>query len=131
MTDQITHKKQLKRINKDRRTLLKQYYNLDDNVCDVNNQVYLKSKDLHDDSASLTNPELPENIQNSTLQQLVQMHNVLLSKEIEANDMIKNTIYENYYDLIKVDDLLKSIINQSDNIQKVKEVVEMVKKIKD
>ncbi|EJS42930.1 vps51p [Saccharomyces arboricola H-6] len=66
-----------------------------------------------------------EEIQNLPFKRLVQIHNKLLGKETETNNSIKNTIYENYYDLIKVNDLLKEITNANeDQVGKLKQTVE-------
>ena len=66
-----------------------------------------------------------EEIQNLPFKKLVQIHNKLLGKETETNNSIKNTIYENYYDLIKVNNLLKEITNANeDQVSKLKQTVE-------
>lgn len=55
------------------------------------------------------NLDEPLDVSSKTLKQLVQVQNLLLTEETEADNTIKNTIYDNYYDLIKVDQLLQSM----------------------
>ena len=69
--------------------------------------------------------QISEEIQKLPFKSLVQIHNKLLGKETETNNSIKNTIYENYYDLIKVNDLLKEITDANkDQVSKLKQTVE-------
>ncbi|CAI4046535.1 hypothetical protein SUVZ_11G2320 [Saccharomyces uvarum] len=69
--------------------------------------------------------QVSEEIEQLPFKRLVQIHNKLLGKETETNNSIKNTIYENYYDLIKVNDLLKEITNANkDQVGKLKQTVE-------
>lgn len=66
-------------------------------------------------------------IEQLNFQDLVRMHNRLLSKETETNNSIKNTIYENYYDLIKVNDLLKGMTGANENeLTRLREAVKLL-----
>ena len=77
------------------------------------------------DSPKEESEDTNEEIGNLPFKRLVQIHNKLLGKETETNNSIKNTIYENYYDLIKVNDLLKEITNANeDKVGKLKQTVE-------
>ena len=158
MAEQISHKKSLRvsSLNKDRRLLLREFYNLEnepnkgrqearigekaseahsgeEQVTDVNIDTEADTeKPVKDDELSATEEDLKEGsedaeeeIKNLPFKRLVQIHNKLLGKETETNNSIKNTIYENYYDLIKVNDLLKEITNANeDQINKLKQTVE-------
>lgn len=158
MAEQISHKKSLRvsSLNKDRRLLLREFYNLknepdkdgkdarigekvseahseEGQVTDVNvdtegsTEKPVKKDEL---STAEENPkegseDAEEEIKNLPFKRLVQIHNKLLGKETETNNSIKNTIYENYYDLIKVNDLLKEITNANeDQIRTLKQTVE-------
>lgn len=60
---------------------------------------------------------------------ILHIHNTLLSKETETNNSIKNTIYDNYYDLIKVNDLLKELTNSKHTqVEKLKDTIDSLMK---
>ncbi|EDO16080.1 hypothetical protein Kpol_1016p22 [Vanderwaltozyma polyspora DSM 70294] len=78
------------------------------------------------DSRSLENME-DKSVKELYFKDLLHMHNKLLSKETETNNSIKNTIYENYYDLIKVNDLLKGMVDEkSQPLNELKETIEFI-----
>ncbi|CCF55787.1 hypothetical protein KAFR_0A03520 [Kazachstania africana CBS 2517] len=117
MTEQISHKKEsrakraeeeqstLKPITVDvsKRQLLKDYYKLDDEETEEE-----ASKEIKEEGNGFNEEEM-------TLKELLVVHNKLIGKEIEMNNLIKDTIYDNYYDLIKVNNLLKNL-NDNENI---------------
>lgn len=118
MAEQISHKKSLRvnRLNKDRRLLLKEYYKLEEGEKENLHQPpsdELKEPNNESNSSSTTDIE-DKPINERPFKDLVQIHNKLLKKETETNNSIKNTIYENYYDLIKVNDLLKEMTHAND-----------------
>ncbi|AET40710.1 Vps51p Ecym_6334 [Eremothecium cymbalariae DBVPG len=124
MAEQIIHKKTIKRLDKDKRQLLKQYYQLDsspDNPSPQNKpQTKKKLPDHQTNSQEQPNnpeesPAIQTAIADSTLTQLLHSHNILLTRETAANNSIKNTIYDNYYDLIKVNHLLGEMANSTMN----------------
>lgn len=124
MAEQISHKKSL-RVGKNKRSLLKEYYHLEDGATKTdepvtgevheqdNNTLQTDTgneevvKEVLEDSDSQPNVDRPINEQ--TLKELVATHNTLLGKETATNSSIKNTIYENYYDLVKGNDKLKEL----------------------
>lgn len=60
--------------------------------------------------------------------ELVRLHNKLLKKEAEMNNSIKSTIYENYYDLVKVNELLKEISSANEPLlNRLKETLELLR----
>ncbi|CCH61032.1 hypothetical protein TBLA_0D05390 [Henningerozyma blattae CBS 6284] len=120
MTEQISHKKSNEgnpRANtqsseqqkRERRRQLKEFYKLENPP---------KKQEADTDSTSSTILEssiepdttIPASttptIKDHTFQWLLHTHNSLLQKELESNNAIKNTIYENYVDLVKVHELL-------------------------
>ncbi|CCD23536.1 Vps51p NDAI_0B05030 [Naumovozyma dairenensis CBS 421] len=171
MAEQISHKKSLRvnRLSKDRRQLLKEYYNLDS---DANSQIANPPPTIGDNKAdeevmtsmetirpmeegeegseegerrtmkegdeegkeegdrtssedaegrkdrtsglsgSTSTPLEDKPISDLTFKELIHIHNSLLKRETETNNSIKNTIYDNYYDLIKVNNLLKDVVKQ-------------------
>lgn len=119
MAEQITHIKSLKRLDIGKRKLLKDYYRLERDSKDNDNSSN-NSQEQNDISESPVcvereaqvpdiNLDEPLDVSSKTLKQLVQVQNLLLTEETEADNTIKNTIYDNYYDLIKVDQLLQSM----------------------
>ena len=69
----------------------------------------------------------PPTIAESTLTELVEAHNTLLGREREMNNTIKNAIYENYYDLIKVNELLKSVgSDEGGQLKQLKEILKLL-----
>ena len=135
MTEQISHKRSLRvsRLNKDRQLLLSKY-KPENNVSinDVNNSVSnvnniddstdLKKSSTDDLSNNNNNDnnnneiEQEEKPSGQTFKELIQIHNKLLGKEQETNNLIKSTIYDNYYDLIRVNDCLEDIIDPNSDI---------------
>ncbi|GCF00722.1 hypothetical protein ZYGM_001893 [Zygosaccharomyces mellis] len=120
MTEQISHKKSLRKFNKEARAQLKEYYKLEED------------KEEHKETGSKPNTstshvQRDKPIEQLNFQELVHTHNRLLSKETEMNNSIKNTIYENYYDLIKVNDLLKSMTGSNEKeLSQLKEAVKLL-----
>ncbi|KAL3239476.1 Vps51p [Nakaseomyces bracarensis] len=132
MAEQISHKKSL-RTGKDKRSLLKEYYHLN-NDADLNDakevvaEVQNKEVDAVEEKEGKEEEEeeeeeeedtLPKKldvldrpINEQTFRELVATHNKLLGKETATNSSIKNTIYENYYDLVKVNDKLEELNNE-------------------
>lgn len=144
MAQQISHKKSLKRVNRERRAQLKEYYKLE-----APNETDNSSKDSHESSLApavvvthskdqkppqedqhIREPKFPDQDQpigQINFKDLVSMHNRLLRKETETNNSIKNTIYENYYDLIKVNDLLKSMTGANEEeLARLKDAVKLL-----
>lgn len=135
MAEQISHKKSLRvsRLDKDRRQLLKEYYKLESSQ--QNEAQDQTTEHFNVEGASkpqdAPNYEISEekSIRDSTFKELVQTHNNLLKKETETNNSIKNTIYENYYDLIKVDHLLKEITQANEpQLSQLRRTVEILRK---
>ncbi|QLQ78509.1 hypothetical protein HG537_0A07560 [Torulaspora globosa] len=135
MTQQISHKKSLRfsRLNRDRRQLLKEYYKLEQpgtaegkeppqekQVTAVNVGTELEPiEDTTKDDRPISECDFVE---------LVRLHNKLLKKETEMNNSIKSTIYENYYDLVKVNDLLKEISSANEPLlSRLKETIDLLK----
>lgn len=131
MAEQISHKKSLRvtRLNKDRRLLLKEYYKLEEEAKENQHQSPSQQvKEPNDESNSSSNTDIEDKpINERPFKELVQIHNKLLKKETETNNSIKNTIYENYYDLIKVNDLLKEITHANDpQLAQLKDTIDIL-----
>lgn len=135
MTEQISHKRSLRvsRLNKDRQLLLSKYKpennvsinDVNDSVSNVNSiddSTDLKKSSTDDLSNNNNNDdnnneiEQEEKPSGQTFKELIQIHNKLLGKEQETNNLIKSTIYDNYYDLIRVNDCLEDIIDPNSDI---------------
>lgn len=132
MTEQISHKRSLRvsRLNKDRQLLLSKYKpennvsinDVNDSVSNVNNiddSTDLKKSstdDLSNNNNNNNEIEQEEKPSGQTFKELIQIHNKLLGKEQETNNLIKSTIYDNYYDLIRVNDCLEDIIDPNSDI---------------
>lgn len=145
MAEQISHKKSLRvnRLDKDRRQLLKEYYKLDkeSSVPPVTEEKKEEKKiedgnenkeilTENDFSLSNTNTSNMENkpINELTYKELMIIHNKLLGKETEMNNSIKNTIYDNYYDLIKVNDILKTMADaHQDDLDELNSLISGIK----
>lgn len=121
MAQQISHKKSLRvnRLNRDRRQLLKEYYQLEQQgSAEAENTPQEPQKP----TGTIETEQEPRQhtatddrpISECDFSELVRLHNKLLKKETETNNSIKSTIYENYYDLIKVNDLLKEMSNANE-----------------
>lgn len=131
MAEQISHKKSLRvtRLNKDRRLLLKEYYKLEEEAKENQHQPPSQEvKEPNDESNTPSNTDIEDKpINERPFKELVQIHNKLLKKETETNNSIKNTIYENYYDLIKVNDLLKEITHANDpQLAQLKDTIDIL-----
>ncbi|AMD19331.1 HBR430Wp [Eremothecium sinecaudum] len=111
MAEQITHKKGIRRLDRDKRELLKQYYQLQSSTHEpVSSGTAVtppgdKQQEEHEEQDNYTE-ELAANVTKNSLKELLHAHNALLARETAANNSIKNTIYENYYDLVKVNTIL-------------------------
>lgn len=132
MTEQISHKRSLRvsRLNKDRQLLLSKYKpennvsinDVNDSVSNVNSiddSTDLKKSstdDLSNNNNNNNEIEQEEKPSGQTFKELIQIHNKLLGKEQETNNLIKSTIYDNYYDLIRVNDCLEDIIDPNSDI---------------
>ncbi|CCC68852.1 hypothetical protein NCAS_0B07680 [Naumovozyma castellii] len=147
MAEQISHKKSLRvnRLNKDRRLLLKEYYKLEEGTepepePEINgetkegqeqeqkSQQRIPSTVDTPEPTVVATPMEDKPVSSLTFKELIQIHNKLLSKETETNNTIKNTIYENYYDLIKVNDLLKEVRHaKSDEVAQLKQCVDLLR----
>lgn len=124
MAEQISHKKSL-RTGKDKRSLLKDFYHLNSEEENRVDTVELEKdstptkeeSDNSEDEGTITKKleVVDRPINEQTFKELVATHNKLLGKETATNSSIKNTIYENYYDLVKVNDKLEEI--NSDKLQ--------------
>ncbi|CAR29980.1 hypothetical protein ZYGR_0AD06710 [Zygosaccharomyces rouxii] len=123
MTEQISHKKSLPKVNKERRAQLKEYYRLEEEAEEAEEHKRTEPKP----NATSSHVQEDKPIEQLKFQELVHTHNRLLSKETETNNSIKNTIYENYYDLIKVNDLLKSMTGSNEKeLNQLKKAVELL-----
>ncbi|CAB4254575.1 similar to Saccharomyces cerevisiae YKR020W VPS51 Component of the GARP (Golgi-associated retrograde protein) complex [Maudiozyma barnettii] len=137
MAEQISHKRSLgvKRLDEDKKRLLKEYYKLSDetdttidNLNENNDETTIRSSSNEEDvvvaasdtetfenneaSTESTEADPDRHINEMTLQQILQIHNRLVGQEIEMSNSIKNTIYDNYYDLVKVNTLLQDIVQR-------------------
>lgn len=137
MAEQITHKKVSRlnsKSNREKRQLLKEYYHLNKEQQDkerlTEEQNQEAKHEREEAAAAATAAEENKPINESTLAELLHTHNKLLGKETEANSTIKNTIYENYYDLIKVNDLLKQVATEKDDtLRELKKTLDMLKDV--
>lgn len=123
MAEQISHKKSLRvnRLSRDRRLLLKEYYQLEEPQSADGSPTPPGDGKAAEGTAEGTVDEEAQPaavddrpIDECSFADLMRLHNQLLKKETETNNSIKNTIYENYYDLIKVNDLLKEMSHTND-----------------
>lgn len=128
MAEQISHKKSLRvnRLSRDRRLLLKEYYQLNEPQSANEEPAPPVANGAAEESTG-EEPKTDEHedkpIGESRFADLIRLHNSLLKKETETNNSIKNTIYENYYDLIKVNDLLKEMSQSNEPLlQRLKEL---------
>lgn len=137
MAEQISHKRSLrvKRLDEDKKRLLKEYYKLADetegSIEDRNSDSVPTTPkigtetnaEVADDNTPVNETEETTTVKGSTttseqqinemtLQQILQIHNRLVGQEIEMSNSIKNTIYDNYYDLVKVNTLLEGLVNR-------------------
>ncbi|CAR30431.1 Vps51p [Lachancea thermotolerans] len=133
MAEQITHKRPIRiKIDKDKRKQLQDFYKLREEQSPVSDNINENHESVDQDVASASEDcvEPPTlKISESTLSELVSAHNTLLGKETEVNNTIKNTIYENYYDLIKVNELLKSVGNDSsDRLAQLSDILKLLEK---
>lgn len=126
MTEQISHKKSLRieRLREDRRKLLEEYSQVEEAKTAGNGVEQSAATPLQNEDESVTETgqqqeqeqgqpvlSLEERpISELSIKEVVQVHNKLVGKEIEVNNSIKGTIYDNYYDLIRVNELLKKLI---------------------
>lgn len=133
MTEQISHKKSLRieRLREDRRKLLEEYSQVGGAIAAGNGveQSTATAPQNGKDSATETNQQQEQEQQQQqpvlsleerpiselSIKEVVQVHNKLVGKEIEVNNSIKGTIYDNYYDLIRVNELLKGLIADTDS----------------
>lgn len=106
MTEQISHKKSLRvsRLDKDRALLLSQYQDQDQD----------QNEERNTNSQNTITPE--EDSPVPSFKELIHTHNELLGKEQDTNNLIKSTIYDNYYDLIRCNELLQDFINPQGDI---------------
>ncbi|QLL33840.1 hypothetical protein HG536_0F01650 [Torulaspora globosa] len=135
MTQQISHKKSLRfsRLNRDRRQLLKEYYKLEQPGSAEGKEqpqeeqrptVNAEAAQEHVEDAAADDRPIAE----CDFAELVRLHNKLLKKEAEMNNSIKSTIYENYYDLVKVNELLKEISSANEPLlDRLKETIELLR----
>lgn len=136
MAEQISHKRSLrvKRLDEDKKRLLKEYYKLSD---ETNGSLEDKASDSIPTTPEVTAEPNEEDVDTDnsvkeaisvngsttseqqinemTLQEILQIHNRLVGQEIEMSNSIKNTIYDNYYDLVKVNTLLEGLVNRESN----------------
>ncbi|KAG0669377.1 hypothetical protein C6P45_003813 [Maudiozyma exigua] len=144
MAEQISHKRSLrvKRLDEDKKRLLKEYYKLsddtegsieDETTDSVANTPTIAAAEVSTNKLNMDSPvneteevtttvkgptTKPERkINEMTLQEILQIHNRLVGQEIEMSNSIKNTIYDNYYDLVKVNTLLEGLVNPDTTIQ--------------
>lgn len=134
----ISHKKSLRvgRLTKDRELLLNSYQQ-DDSTAPASSDPVVAH---HSDSDPLTThssdtqervkdgdeegtitEDCGENsndddITNFRFKELIQTHNKLLGKEQATNNLIKSTIYDNYYDLVRVNTSLAEFIDPQGDI---------------
>ncbi|SCV04205.1 LAMI_0H14246g1_1 [Lachancea mirantina] len=132
MAEQITHKRPIKiQFDRPQRKLLQDYYHLKadgsnhpkdaESDPEKANNVFVdrtSSKnslkvDRTEPATSSSDDLLKNGIKGTALKDLVHVHNTLLSKETATNSTIKNTIYDNYYDLLKVNELLKEVAQEA------------------
>lgn len=145
MAEQISHIKSLKKLDNDKRKLLKEYYRLQKTSTDDKPQYPSQNQEVAEPDGEQTSyePSKPEeerqnpedldlegnlDIPNKTLKELLQIQNILLTRETEADNNIKNTIYDNYYDLIKVDKTLLEVSQLDETLlDQLKETCSMAK----
>ncbi|QEU60412.1 Vps51 [Kluyveromyces lactis] len=170
MAEQITHKKSLKRVDNEKRRLLKEYYRLqkdnkpgettaETDKADTKpsspsvlpgvttGSIPASAADIDScvthanlDNAVASTPQNTEqqirlelekgdiDVTKKSLKQLLQVQNLLLAEETEADNTIKNTIYDNYYDLIKVDETLKEMTQLDESlVEKLRETCNMAR----
>lgn len=135
MAQQISHKKPLRvsRLNQDRRQLLKEYYKLEEKGTAEGQEPPQREQDQPNDAESQPqdhkdSAEDDRPIAECEFSELVRLHNKLLKKETETNNSIKSTIYENYYDLIKVNDLLQEMSRANEPLlDRLKDALELLK----
>lgn len=177
MAEQITHKKSLKRVDNEKRRLLKEYYRLQkDNKpgettaesdkadtkspspsvlpgvttgaipasgADIDSGVTSANLGNVVASTPIENCKSPQDteqeirlelekgdidVTKKSLKQLLQVQNLLLAEETEADNAIKNTIYDNYYDLIKVDEILKEMTQLDESlVEQLRETCNMAR----
>ncbi|SCU89190.1 LAFA_0E16600g1_1 [Lachancea sp. 'fantastica'] len=145
MAEQITHKRPLRiKLDKEGRKQLHDFYKLEEasnasrktDVPEAVETIDTETKDGPEaDISSIATGEttcqeisLPT-VGEARLSELVHAHNDLSSKKAAMNNTIKNTIYENYYDLIKVNELLHSVsYGENEHLEKLKEVFESLER---
>lgn len=129
MTEQISHKKSLRKVNKERRAQLKEYYNLEEEKKQEGEPIDQQSEPKQSTVSTPSHSQKDRPVEQLNFQELVRTHNRLLGEETETNNSIKNTIYENYYDLIKVNDLLKGMTGSNEKeLNQLKEAVKLLEK---
>ncbi|CUS21139.1 LAQU0S02e06854g1_1 [Lachancea quebecensis] len=133
MAEQITHKRPIRiKIDKDKRKQLQDFYKLREEKLPASETINEDQENVAQDVASASDSSvepLTLKVSENTLSELVGAHNTLLGKETEVNNTIKNTIYENYYDLIKVNELLKSVSDDSsDRLAQLSGILKLLEK---
>ncbi|SCU98301.1 LADA_0H12002g1_1 [Lachancea dasiensis] len=146
MTEQISHKRPVRlKVDKERRKQLHEFYNLKDEPEDTGDKDGSRPKEaveLPVDTADTNHTEVGNGTSNAsveevgisiptvsecTISQLIHTHNALLSKKAEMNNNIKNAVYENYYDLIKVNELLHSVSgSENEHLKQLKSVIKLL-----
>lgn len=129
MAEQISHKKGFKRLDRNKRQLLKEYYQIKQNNGLRGADSKLSSSPSTEETENASDECVSINIGQSTLMELLKAHNVLMSREKAANNSIKSTIYGNYYDLVKVNYILGEMTGEriKSDIERLKESIEIIR----
>lgn len=132
----ISHKKSLRvgRLTKDRELLLNRYQQDDSTTVpssndnkvaampSANEDIKEDAEDKDDITAEDCEAKLQQQNDNDDdvpsfkFKELIQTHNKLLGKEQATNNLIKSTIYDNYYDLVRVNTSLAEFIDPQGDI---------------
>ncbi|CEP64166.1 Vps51p LALA0_S10e03928g [Lachancea lanzarotensis] len=132
MAEQITHKRPLRiKVDKERRKQLHDFYKLKETAeagseVDAKDESEVETDSIDTETTDQHGVRLPK-VSEARLAQLVHAHNELSSQKAAMNNTVKNTIYENYYDLIKVNELLHSVsVGENEHLEKLKQVLKML-----
>lgn len=98
ISNEVQQKEHIDSHSKERRRKLKEFYNLD--------KPAEETPSIETPKESTKDVEEEKPLNERTFKSIMHQRNAMLKKEQEKANAIKNTIYENYLDLVRVHDLL-------------------------
>lgn len=142
------------KLQDSRRKLLQEYYQLDENNGEQSDTIHMnpssngretehnKNEIENPLTSSSTGSEINNGLSNEngniekiddinvnklTFKEIVHIHNTLTGHEQEINNLIKSTIYDNYYELIRVGEALGKISDTKQSDSRKENVHDLLK----